>query len=84
MTASPDERVRRRCKDLERAGLPTEPSLVERDIRERDERDSTRAMAPLKQAEDAVHVNTDGMSIDQVVDAVVEIHNRRISGCCTG
>lgn len=84
LTASPEERARRRCKDLHYAGIEADQETVARDIRERDERDSTRAMAPLKQAEDAVCLNTDGMSIDEVVDAVLELHNRRIKECCTG
>jgi len=84
MTASQEERVRRRCIDLEKSGMSADPETVAREIRERDLRDSTRDMAPLKQAEDAVLINTDGMSIDQVVNAVVEIHDRRIKECCFG
>lgn len=84
MVASREERARRRCKDLINAGMRCHPETVARDIRERDERDSTRAMAPLKQAEDAVLIDTDGMSIEEVVDAVVNIYNRRIGGCSTG
>jgi thiamine pyrophosphate-dependent acetolactate synthase large subunit-like protein len=84
MTASPEERARRRCKNLERAGVRTDPSKVLADIRERDERDSTREMAPLRQAEDAVFVDTDGMSIDDCVQAVLDLHNRRMGKCCTG
>jgi len=84
MTASQEERVRRRCLDLEKAGIAADPEVVAREINERDLRDSTRDMAPLKQADDAVLINTDGMSIEQVVDAVIEIHNRRIKKCCSG
>jgi cytidylate kinase len=80
MIATPEERARRRCKDLERAGMPCDPMEVAAAIRERDERDSSREMAPLKQAEDAVLIVTDGMSIDDVVNAVIELHDRRIAG----
>jgi cytidylate kinase len=83
-TASLEERARRRCKDLKLAGLPADQVQVLRDISERDERDSSRTMAPLRQAEDAVLLVTDGMSIEDVVNAVIEVHNRRISRCCTG
>jgi cytidylate kinase len=79
LTATPEERARRRLKDLERAGVQSNVEQVARDIQERDERDSSRAMAPLKQAEDAELVLTDGMTIDQVVDAIIAIHNRRTS-----
>lgn len=84
LTASPEERVRRRCKDLASAGIKADPIIVAKDLRERDERDSTRAMAPLRQAEDAVLINTDGMSIEEVVSAVIDIHDRRMNECCTG
>ena len=79
LTASPEERVRRRCKDLERAGLPADPEQVARDLQERDERDSSRAMAPLCQARDAVLIDTDDMSIGEVVQAVIDLHNRKVS-----
>ncbi len=78
LTASPGERARRRLKDLERAGVQSDLAKVEADIRERDERDSSRAMAPLKQADDAELVLTDGITIEQVVDAVIAVHNGRV------
>lgn len=84
LTASAEERARRRCKDLEAAGLPADPRQVAADIRERDERDSTRAMAPLRQADDAVLINTDGLDIEQVVRAVIAVHDRRMKECSTG
>jgi len=84
LTASAEERARRRCKDLERAGVKCDQEQVAKEIKERDERDSTRAMAPLKQAEDAVLINTDGMSIEEVVEEIIGIHNRKVNQCCTG
>jgi cytidylate kinase len=84
LTASPEERARRRCLDLERAGVASDIEKVASDIRERDDRDSTRAMAPLRQAEDAELVITDGMSIEEVVEAVIAIHDGRLGGGCTG
>lgn len=84
LTASAEERARRRCGDLERAGLPCDHDAVLTSIRERDERDSSRSIAPLKQAPDALLINTDSMSIEEVVNAVIELHNRRISRCSTG
>lgn len=75
LTATVEERSRRRQKDLERLGQPI-PSLDEliETIAERDAKDSTRAIAPLKQAIDAVAVVTDGMSIDEVVDRLVKLY----------
>ncbi|MEN6372833.1 MAG: (d)CMP kinase [Armatimonadota bacterium] len=79
VTASPEERARRRTKDLAFAGIEADIAKVAADIRERDERDSSRAMAPLKQADDAELIMTDGMSIEEVVNAVIELHNRRMN-----
>jgi pantoate ligase / CMP/dCMP kinase len=75
LTATVEERSRRRQKDLERLGQPI-PSLDEliETIAERDAKDSTRAIAPLKQALDAIAVVTDGMSIEEVVDRLVKLY----------
>lgn len=78
LTASPEERAKRRCKDLAAAGIDADQSVVAEEIRERDERDSTRDLNPLTQAIDAILVDTDGMSIDEVVQKIVDIHDRRI------
>ncbi len=72
LTATVEERARRRQKDLERQGqsVPELDELIE-SIAERDAKDSTRAIAPLKQAVDAVAVVTDGMAIEEVVAKLV-------------
>ncbi len=79
LTATVEERSRRRQKDLERSGQPI-PSLSElmATIAERDAKDSTRAIAPLKQALDAIEVITDGMTIDQVVDRLVKLYKAQL------
>ena len=79
LTATVEERSRRRQKDLERLGQPI-PSLDElmESIAERDAKDSTRAIAPLKQAVDAIAVVTDGMTIDQVVDRLVKLYQAKL------
>ncbi len=79
LTASPEERARRRCKDLERAGITADPEQVLKDIHERDTRDSSRAMAPLRQAEDAAAVITDGMSVEEVVGKIIELHDHKLA-----
>ncbi len=76
MTASAKERARRRCKDLTAAGVVANHEQVLKDILERDERDSSRDMAPLRQAADAVHIDTDQMSLEEVVTAILDVYNR--------
>ena len=70
LTATVGERARRRALDLEQRGFPVpERSELEAQIAERDHLDSTRKEAPLVQADDAVELVTDGMSIEAVIDA---------------
>ncbi|NQU08660.1 MAG: (d)CMP kinase [Candidatus Abyssubacteria bacterium] len=70
LDASVGERARRRKKDLEQAGYEVEPEQLERDVAKRDKRDSTREVAPLRRAEDAMSIDTTGMTIDEVVQAI--------------
>ncbi len=70
LDASVRERARRRKKDLEKAGYEVELDRLEREVGERDRRDSTRSISPLRRVEDAALIDTTGMSIDEVVDAV--------------
>jgi CMP/dCMP kinase len=71
LTASLGERVRRRLAQKARRGESADAAEMEREIAERDVADSTRAVAPLKPAPDAVVVETDGLDLDQVVDLLV-------------
>jgi len=71
LTASPAERARRRAGDLEAAGETVDLAALEAQIRERDARDAGRAHAPLKQAEDAMELISDELSIDGVVERIV-------------
>lgn len=68
LDASAEERARRRYAENIKRGIDTPYEEILRSIRNRDTIDSTRAVAPLKPADDAVIVNTDGMTIDEVVD----------------
>ncbi|MGQ9866181.1 MAG: bifunctional pantoate--beta-alanine ligase/(d)CMP kinase [Pseudanabaenaceae cyanobacterium] len=75
LTASVGERAQRRLRDLQAQGethfdLPA----IEAAIRERDERDSTRAIAPLRRAPDAIQIDTDGLSVDRIVEIIVELY----------
>lgn len=78
LTASASERARRRTEQLQAMGVEADMSLIETEIAERDLRDSSRKHAPLKQAQDAVLIETDPMTLEQVADAIVEIHNRKV------
>lgn len=79
VTASVTERARRRAEQLREKGTEVDIEQIAEDIRERDLRDSSREHAPLKQAKDAVLIETDSMSVEQVVDAIINVHNERLS-----
>ena len=72
LTASPSVRAMRRFKELKEKGIMCNLQEIEQDIIERDQRDTSRAAAPLKQAEDAVLVDGSDMTIDQVVNAIMD------------
>jgi 3-phosphoshikimate 1-carboxyvinyltransferase len=72
LTASPDERARRRYKQLIEKGNSVNLDSLLRDIRERDARDSARAAAPLKPAADAIILDTTGLSIEAGIAFVLE------------
>src|SRR6056297_1487854 len=71
VTASDEERARRRHKELSETGHTATLDEVMDDLRQRDARDSARAAAPLKPAEDALRLDTSEMTIDQAVAAAV-------------
>jgi cytidylate kinase len=71
LTASVDVRARRRLDELISSGKPAEFEEVRREVAERDLRDSTRPIAPLKQAPDAMSIDSSVLSIDQVVARIV-------------
>ena len=80
LTATVGERARRRALDLEQRGFPVpERSELEAQIAERDHLDSTREEAPLVQADDALELVTDGMSIEAVIDALVGQFRSRVA-----
>lgn len=65
LTASPEARARRRCRELEERGLPQPYEKVLADIVERDKKDMTRETAPLRRAEDAVLVDTTELDLEE-------------------
>lgn len=79
LTATVAERARRRSADLIQRGLPL-PDLqqLEQEINTRDQLDSTRAVAPLCKAADALELVSDGMSIEQVVQQIVNWYEAKL------
>lgn len=72
LTATSEERARRRVSQLERGGEPVDYQQVLSDINLRDDRDRNRAVAPLKPAENAVLIDTTELSIEAVLDQVLQ------------
>ncbi len=78
LTASVSERARRRLKDLHALGKDNVTlAELEETIRERDFKDSTRAISPLRRAEDAIELDTDTLSIATVVTEIVRLYHDR-------
>ena len=79
LTARAEVRAARRCADLESRGEKTEFETVLKDIIERDARDSNRAAAPLRQAEDAVLVDTSDLSLEGSLETLLHLAEERLS-----
>lgn len=79
LTASAEERALRRYKQLKEKGLAVNLDDLSQEIRERDQRDSTRAVAPLRPAPDALLIDSTGLSVDAVVAAVLDYSRGRIA-----
>lgn len=73
LTASSRVRAQRRFLELKEKGVECDIDTIEKEIIERDERDMNRETAPLKQAEDAVFLDTSDMNIDEVKTKILEI-----------
>ena len=77
LTATPEERARRRHKQLKDKGSDVSLPALSREIAERDSRDQTRQVAPLRPAPDACVIDSTGLTIAEVVDRVLEIGRKR-------
>jgi len=77
LDASLAERTRRRRAELRARGVELEPDAARRDIAARDAQDSSRELAPLKKAADAVEVDSTGLSVEQVVAFMADTVERR-------
>ena len=73
VTASPEVRAGRRAKEYAAGGQPADPAAVLADIKKRDERDMSRAAAPLKQAPDAYLLDTTTLDIDAAIRAAIDL-----------
>jgi cytidylate kinase len=71
LTASTDERARRRAAQLTNRGESADPRRLRIEVEERDRRDAGRAVAPMRPADDATLLETDGMDLDQVVAEIL-------------
>lgn len=77
LTASTEERVRRRAAEQSQGGHLVDPTGVRESLERRDEIDSTRAVSPLEPAHDAIEVDTTDMTIEQVVDHIAQLAEER-------
>jgi cytidylate kinase len=78
LTARPEVRAARRAAELRAKGDDVDEDEVLAALIERDRRDSEREVAPLRRADDAVEVDTTGLSLDEVVDAVVAVVGEKV------
>ncbi|MCC6442793.1 MAG: (d)CMP kinase [Armatimonadetes bacterium] len=77
LTASSGERARRRYEELKGKGTEADLERIRAEMEERDLRDSTRAMSPLKPAPDAVPLDTDGLTAGQVAERILDLCRSR-------
>ena len=77
LTASADERARRRYKEQKERGIACDIEMLKQDIIKRDRQDMDRETSPLKQAEDAVLLDTSDLSIEDAVNAVINIYSSK-------
>ena len=78
LTASPEERARRRFEELCAKGEKATFEMVLQDMKARDKQDSERAIAPLRPAPDAVRLDTSGNTIEQSVEQILAIVRRKL------
>lgn len=77
LTADSHERALRRYKELTERGEQCDLAVIEKDIVERDRQDMTREISPLRQAEDAVLVDSSHMTVEEVAEAVISLCDKK-------
>ena len=80
LDASAEERGRRRCRELREKGMEVDLGRITAEIRERDQQDSSRALAPLRKADDAVPIDSSAMTIDEVLAAMLARAGKKENG----
>lgn len=78
LTASPEERAERRYKQLKENGINVNLSDLILELRERDRRDQERAVAPLRPADDAVTIDTDHLTVEEVVERILQEVSKKL------
>ena len=78
LTASAEERARRRCLELSERGTPEPYEAVLREINERDEQDMHRAIAPLREATDAIRLDTSALNFDESEQALLKLIQEKL------
>ena len=78
LDATAEERAKRRVLQNQEKGIESSYEEVLEGIKDRDKRDSTRKIAPLKKAEDAIYVDSTNLSIEQVVEKIIQIIENKI------
>ena len=79
LTASAKTRANRRYLELTEKGEACDMDEILKDIIDRDERDMSRAVSPLKQAEDAVLVDSSEMGIEEVVESILSVYRKKVN-----
>jgi len=79
LTASVQERARRRQQELKQAAAELSLQKLEQDINARDQKDSTRLIAPLRKAADAIEICTDNLTISEVTTQIVALYHKQFS-----
>ncbi|HEY2599686.1 MAG TPA: (d)CMP kinase [Candidatus Dormibacteraeota bacterium] len=77
LTASLEEKVRRRAAQYEKRGEHVDEDAMRKEVEARDRVDTQRAVAPLRPASDAIVIDTDDLTVDQVVDTILELIKER-------
>lgn len=72
-----NERVGRRLRELKAAGTVVDEQQLYKDMKERDEKDFTRAVGPLKKAEDAITIDSSGLNVEQTVDKILAFIDKK-------
>lgn len=78
LTASPEVRAQRRAKEIIDAGGSVDINVILEEIKARDFKDSNREIAPLKQADDAILLDTSNLSFEEVIQEIINLINKRL------